>query len=153
MGAGTSGMRAGLELQFDGRKARIWRTASNASLSVATPRSIWPVMVSWTFRPPSSSSVIFSEVATSITRGEVTASTLPSTWMITSLSAAMNDDSPNDRPTMTVITGISRLRVAIQVMPPPRVRVRDSEPRMSGTRLPAASPSRMKGLPSSSACR
>ena len=58
-----------------------------------------------TSTPPSSSKPMSSPVATSNTRGEVTARHEPRTWTVKSLMAEMNEEPPKDLPTITVASG------------------------------------------------
>ena len=68
------------------------------------PRSICPVMRAWTSTPPRSSKEITSPVATSNTRGDVTARHVPRTWT-TKSEWPEEREPPNESPTMIVAIG------------------------------------------------
>ena len=102
-----------------------------------------PVRVACTSTPPNSSKPTFSPVATSTTRGEVTARHEPRTCTTKSLMAAVKLDAPKLCPTMAVATGTAWLRWAISIIEDNSAK--PSADIMSGTLAPPVWPKYTKG--------
>ena len=88
---------------------------------------------------------MISPVATSNTRGEVTARHEPRVMTTKSDMPARNDEPPNDWPTMAVAIG-TRWRRAAMVNSSPGSEI-PSAPMVSGIRAPPVSPKWTMGMP------
>ena len=90
-------------------------------------------------------------VAISMTRGDVIAMHVPSSWIVRSLPRAVIVEPPNESPSTAVTYGMRRRRTPSDDGEPPTL-AKPSDPRLSGMRAPPRSAKYTNGLPLSTAC-